>query len=72
MLNLWPHNIQNSRRRENYEKLNIDAIEPLKVVYLPIVAYLAIQNASQKWTMALHHWRAAMHRFAIEFEERFS
>ncbi len=35
------------------------------------VVYLAIQKASQKWTMALHDWRAAMNRFAIEFDERF-
>jgi putative transposase len=34
------------------------------------VIYLAIQNASKKWTMSLHDWRSAMNRFAIEFEER--
>lgn len=34
------------------------------------VVYLAIQKASEKWTMALHDWRAAMQRFAIEFEGR--
>lgn len=34
------------------------------------VVYLAIQNASKKWTMSLHDWRAAMNRFAIEFEGR--
>jgi putative transposase len=34
------------------------------------VIYLAIQKASQKWTMALHDWRAAMNRFQIEFEGR--
>ncbi len=34
------------------------------------VIYLAIQKASRKWTMALHDWRAAMNRFAIEFEGR--
>lgn len=36
------------------------------------VIYLAIQKASQKWTMALHDWRAAMNRFAIEFDGRIS
>ena len=36
------------------------------------VIYLAIQKASQKWTMALHDWRSAMNRFAIEFEGRIS
>ena len=34
------------------------------------VVYLAIQNASKKWTMSLHDWRSAMNRFAIEFEDR--
>jgi len=34
------------------------------------VVYLAIQKASEKWTMSLHDWRAAMNRFAIEFEGR--
>ncbi len=34
------------------------------------VVYLAIQNASKKWTMSLHDWRAAMNRFSIEFEDR--
>jgi putative transposase len=36
------------------------------------VVYLAIQKASQKWTMSLHDWRAAMNRFSIEFEGRLS
>jgi transposase-like protein len=36
------------------------------------VIYLAIQKASQKWTMALHDWRAAMNRFVIEFDGRIS
>lgn len=35
------------------------------------VVYLAVQKASQKWTMSLHDWRAAMNRFTIEFEGRF-
>ena len=34
------------------------------------VVYLAIQKASEKWTMSLHDWRAAMNRFVIEFEDR--
>lgn len=36
------------------------------------VIYLAIQKASQKWTMSLHDWRAAMNRFIIEFDGRIS
>jgi len=34
------------------------------------VVYLAIQKASEKWTMSVHDWRAAMNRFAIEFDGR--
>lgn len=36
------------------------------------VVYLAIQKASQKWTMSVQDWRAAMNRFSIEFEGRLS
>lgn len=32
--------------------------------------YLAIQDASKKWTMPIRNWRVAMSRFMIEFEER--
>lgn len=34
------------------------------------VVYLAVQKASQKWTMSVHDWRTAMNRFAIEFDGR--
>ena len=36
------------------------------------VIYLAVQEASKKWTMSLQNWRAAMNRFMIEFEDRIS
>jgi len=32
--------------------------------------YLALQNITQKWTMPIRDWRAALNRFAIIFEER--
>jgi len=35
------------------------------------VIYLAIQNISKKWTMSIRDWKAALNRFAIEFEGRF-
>lgn len=35
------------------------------------VVYLAIMQASKKWTMSLHDWKAAMNRFAIQFDDRF-
>ena len=34
------------------------------------VIYLAIQNASKKWTMPIRDWKPALNRFMIEFEER--
>jgi putative transposase len=35
------------------------------------VVYLAIMKASEKWSMPLWDWKAAMNRFAIEYEGRF-
>ena len=34
------------------------------------VIYLAIKDASRKWTMPTRNWRQAMSRFRIEFEQR--
>ncbi len=34
------------------------------------MVWLAIQAASQKWTMPLRDWRMAMSRFIIEFGDR--
>ena len=34
------------------------------------VVYLAIQEASKKWTMPIRNWKLALNRFMIEFEER--
>ncbi len=34
------------------------------------VVWLAIQSASQKWTMPLQDWRIAMSRFIIKFGDR--
>jgi len=34
------------------------------------VVYLAIQDASKKWTMPIRHWKSALNRFMIEFEDR--
>jgi len=35
-----------------------------------MVAFLAIQEASKKWTMPIRNWKPALNRFSIEFEER--
>lgn len=32
--------------------------------------YLALRNISQKWTMPIKDWKAALNRFTIQFEER--
>ncbi len=34
------------------------------------VIYLAIQDASKKWTMPIKNWKSALNRFMIEFEDR--
>ena len=34
------------------------------------VVYLAIQEASKKWTMLIRNWKPALNRFIIEFEDR--
>ena len=34
------------------------------------MVYLAIRDASKKWSMPIQNWRQAMSRFIIEFEER--
>jgi putative transposase len=34
------------------------------------VVYLAIQEASQKWTMPIKNWKSALNRFMIEFDDR--
>ncbi len=35
------------------------------------IVYLAVKNASKKWTMPLRNWKPAMNRFAIEYADRF-
>ncbi|MBD1585010.1 transposase, partial [Pseudoalteromonas sp. S16_S37] len=32
------------------------------------VVYLAIEQASKKWTMPIRNWKSALNRFMIEFE----
>ena len=34
------------------------------------VVYLAIQEASKKWSMPIRNWKSALNRFIIEFEDR--
>ncbi|TEW53680.1 transposase, partial [Psychromonas sp. RZ22] len=34
------------------------------------VVYLAIMDASKKWTMPIRNWKTALNRFMITFEDR--
>jgi transposase-like protein len=34
------------------------------------VIFLAIEQASRKWTMPIQNWKSALNRFAILFEDR--
>jgi hypothetical protein len=49
-----------TRNRKQY--LNRDSA--LKLIYM------AIHEASKKWTMPIPHWKAALNHFAIMFEKR--
>jgi len=35
------------------------------------IIYLAIEQASRRWSMPFRNWKPAMNRFAIEYEGRF-
>jgi len=34
------------------------------------VTFMAIQAASQKWTMPIRHWKDALNQFIIQSEDR--
>ena len=34
------------------------------------VIYPVPREASQKWTMSVRHWKVALNRFTIEFQDR--
>ena len=36
------------------------------------VVYLAVREASKKWTMPIRNWRLALNHFMIAFDERLS
>jgi hypothetical protein len=38
----------------------------------PKLFYLALRNISQKWTMPIRDWKAALTRFTIQFGDRIS
>jgi transposase-like protein len=49
-----------TRNRKNYPNEE----SALKIVYM------AVHEASQRWTMPIRHWKQALNHFAIMFEER--
>jgi len=52
------------RKSTRNRKIFPDDQSALKVVYL------AMQEASKKWTMPIRNWKPALNRFSIEFGER--
>ena len=34
------------------------------------LVFMAIREASKKWTMPIHHWKQALNHFAILYEDR--
>lgn len=67
-------------------KSSVLTVEPLGRPNLPLarlvssmprleaarLIFLAIQDASKKWTMPIRNWRQALNRFMIMFEDRLS
>ena len=47
--------------------LNIDVLD---MDAASKVIYLAVTEASKKWTMPIRNWRGALNRLTIEFEDR--
>jgi hypothetical protein len=51
--------------RQTFTLLNI-----LHIKLIDPDHYLAITQASKKWTMPIRNWKSALIRFTIEFEDR--
>ncbi|MDS7903775.1 hypothetical protein PTQ40_33110, partial [Klebsiella michiganensis] len=63
MISLSPPTICNSAKKR---KVFLTDASVQKVVYL------AIKDASKKWSIPIQNWRLAMNRFIIEFGDRLS
>src|SRR5690606_23028391 len=76
----YPEDIRRAIYTTNaIESLNIDIRQAIKKRKLfptddsaKKVIYLAIMDASKKWTMPIRNWRAALNHFMIVFDERLS
>jgi len=53
------------RKFTKNRKIYPDEQSALKLIYM------AIHEASKKWTMPIHHWKPALNHFAILYEDRF-
>jgi putative transposase len=76
---------RNERRRQTIDIYTANAVEFLNSVIRAAtkrrkvfptddsarkVVYLAIEQASRKWTMPIQNWKMALNRFVLEFGER--
>jgi len=52
------------RKFTKNRKINLNEASALNLVYL------AIQEASKRWTRSIHNWKQALNHFAILFEDR--
>jgi transposase-like protein len=70
----WRNNWQNVSTLFNYPEDIRKAIKKRKLFphddSAKKVIYLAIEQASKKWTMPIRNWKTALNRFMIEFEDR--
>ncbi|WP_239798183.1 hypothetical protein [Candidatus Nitrotoga arctica] len=49
---------------------DFDERQPAVCARYSRINLLALQNISNKWTMPIRDWKAALDRFTIQFEER--
>ena len=52
------------RKFTKNRKINLNEASALKLIYL------AIQEASKRWTRSIQNWKQAFNHFAILFEDR--
>ncbi|MBR0168036.1 MAG: hypothetical protein IJQ08_05150 [Synergistaceae bacterium] len=45
--------------------------DPARYDLIPKMIWIAVMNASQKWTMPISNWSKALHHFYVKFADRF-
>jgi len=53
-----------------YKKLNLDRFAKSRCGNWGGQIRYTLQNISQKWTMPIRDWKAALNRFTIQFDDR--